>query len=108
MQLSASVYVSVLVRVLQIELDWLLDDTVDAVQASADGQWKPCTWRQLQTSCRPAAGQLQSNMDLHDPKDMSNTSSQSIALRADLNTLAQLWNQRTQDRCAICSLSDRH
>jgi len=82
--------------VLQIELNWLLDDTVDAVQASADSQWKPCTWRQLQ-----------SDMDLHHPKDTSNASSQSIALRADINTLAQLWKQRTQDRCAVCSLSNR-
>ncbi len=97
--LPCSCLSSISEHVLQIELNWLLDDTVDAVQASADSQWKPCTWRQLQ-----------SNMDLrdYDPKDMSNTSSQSIALRADINTLAQLWKQRTQDRCAFCSLSNRH
>lgn len=95
MQLSASVSVSACV--LQIELNWLLDDTVDAAQASAGGQWMPCTWRQLQ-----------SNMDLHHPEDTSNASSQSIALRADISTLTQLWKQRTQDRCAFCSFSDRH
>ena len=91
----------------QIELNWLLDDTVDAVQVSADSQWQACTWRQLQSSCRPVAAQLETS-GLHDPKDMSNTFSQSIALRADINTLAQLWKQRTHDRCVFHSLSNRH
>ena len=88
---------SVSENVLQVELNWLLDDTVDAVQASADSQWKPCTWRQLQ-----------SYIDLHQSENTSNASSRSIALRADINTLAQLWKQRTQDRCAFCSLPNRH
>ncbi len=94
---SCSCLSSVSDHVLQIELNWLLDDTVDAAQASADGQWKPCTWRQLQ-----------SNMDLHHPEDTSNASSPSIALRADISTLTQLWKQRTQDRYAFCSFSNRH
>ncbi|DBB17116.1 TPA: hypothetical protein ACH3X3_014196 [Trebouxia sp. C0006] len=80
---------------LKIELNWLLDDTVDAVQASADSQWKPCTWRQLQ-----------SNMDIHHPEDTSNASSQSIALRADIHTLTQLWKQRTQDRVPLQYLNN--
>lgn len=80
---------------LKIELNWLLDDTVDAVQASADSQWKPCTW------C-----QLQSNRDLHHSEDTSNASSQSVALRADIRTLAKLWKQRTQDRVPLQYLNN--
>lgn len=79
---------------LKIELNWLLDDAVDAVQASADSQWKPCTWRQLQ-----------SNMDLYHPKHTTNAS-QSIGLKADINTLAQLWKQRTQDRVPLQYLNN--
>ncbi|DBA79396.1 TPA: hypothetical protein ACH3X2_000042 [Trebouxia sp. C0005] len=78
---------------LKIELNWLLDDTVDAVQVTADGQWKPCTWRQLQSQ-------------VHHPADTSNASPQSIALRADIRTLAQLWKQRTQGRVPLQYLNN--
>ena len=74
----------------QIELNWLLDDAVDAVQASKSGAWKPCTWRRLQS---PAG------------RDASSLSVQSVALRADLETLTQLWTRRTQERSASCSLT---
>ena len=71
---------------LQIELNWLLDDAVDAAQASADSEWKPCTWRQLQSAAH-----------IHHGSETSSDSGK-VALRADIARLAQLWKQRTQDR----------
>ncbi len=79
---------------LQVELNWLLDDAVDAVQPSAGAEWRPCTWRQLQ-----------SGLQLHKNHEANSTSMQSVALRADFVTLKELWMKRTRDRFSRHQLS---
>ena len=73
--------------VLQIELNWLLDDAVAAQRISSDA-WKPCSWRHLQSVHYISnGGAVTSN---HDTK---------VALRLGLSALTGLWEQRTQERC---------
>ena len=71
----------------QIELNWLLDDAV-AAHSSSTAEWRPCSWRHLQS------------VD-YIPTRVARTPHPvdgKVALRLDLSSLTDLWKQRTQDR----------
>ncbi|KAL3143558.1 hypothetical protein ABBQ38_002356 [Trebouxia sp. C0009 RCD-2024] len=72
---------------LLIELNWLLDDAV-AAQSCFTTEWKPCSWRQLQSVKSTSTGVPQTTC--HDDTR--------VALRLGLTSLTDLWKQRTQDR----------
>lgn len=76
----------------QIELNWLLDDAVAACRLSEAHDWQPATWRQLES------GRLLPQPP-HDAPDAS--ADGSVALRADIASLRLLWQQRLRDRSVI-------
>ena len=78
---------------MQVELNWLLDDAVAARQGSCADGWQPATWRQLE----PRGLQFEM-VDKLGGTDTGNSCT--VALRADIAALTDLWKQRIRYRSA--------